>query len=82
MFFVEMQEKQPYIITSIMTQNLLKAGLKEYLTKTQNAVHSRMKQLHSRSTFKPINLKELDDNQRKIILESHMLLKKNRDHKI
>ena len=41
-----------------------------------------MKQLHLRKTSKPMHCKELDDNKRKSILESHMLLKQNKYSKI
>ena len=61
-----------------MTQLLLKSGLKEWVTKYQNAVHYYMKKLHSRNMFKPIHLKELEDTQRNSISESQMLLKQNR----
>ena len=41
-----------------------------------------MKQLHFIETFKPMCWKEIDDNHSKIVLESHMLLNKNRDGEI
>ena len=41
-----------------------------------------MKQLHFRNTFKPMHWKELDETQRKSILESHIFLKQKRDGKI
>ena len=40
MFFMKIQEEQPDIITEIMTQLFLKAGLKERGTKSHNYVHS------------------------------------------
>ena len=43
--FMLMQEKHPYVITSIMTQLLLKAELKEWVTKAHNNLNSYMKQL-------------------------------------
>ena len=45
-------------------------------------MHSDMKQLHFIETFKPMCWKEIDDNHSKIVLESHMLLNKNRDGEI
>ena len=36
-----------------------------------------MNQLNFRETSKPMHWKELDDTQRKSVLESHMFLKKN-----
>ena len=41
-----------------------------------------MSQVHFRDTFKLMNWKELDDAQRKIVLESHMFLNKNIDGKL
>ena len=65
-----------------MTQLFLKSVLKEWVTKYHNAVHYETKQLHFRNTLKQIYWKEMDDTQRKSILESHILLKKNRYGKI
>jgi hypothetical protein len=41
-----------------------------------------MKQLHFRDTFKPMHWHELNEEQKKTALESHMFLKKKRDGKI
>ena len=40
-----------------------------------------MKQLNSRNTFKSMHRKELENAQRKSVLESHMFLKQKRDGK-
>ena len=55
MLFMKSQEEQPYTMTVIMIKLSLKAGLKEWGTKSHNAVHSKMRQLHFRHTFKPIH---------------------------
>ena len=65
-----------------MKQLSLKARLKQWGTKSRNAVHSNMKKLYFINTFKPMNWKELEDAQRKIVLESHMFLNKNIDGKL
>ena len=82
MLFIKIQEENLDVITDIMTQISLKAGLKQLATKIHNYVHSNMSQVHFRDTFKPMNWKELDDAQRKIVLESHMFLNKNIDGKL
>mgnify|MGYP005605529959 FL=1 len=65
-----------------MTQLSLKSGLKEWGDKAYKAVHSEMKQLHFRNTFKPMQWKKLTEAQRQTVLESHMFLKEKRDGKI
>ena len=66
----------------IMTQLSLKVGLKTWGDRASEAVHSEMKQLHFRDTFQPKHWKDLDESQRKSVLESHMFLKEKRDGKI
>ena len=41
-----------------------------------------MKHLHFRDTFKPKHYRDLNEDQKKSILESHMSLKEKRDGKI
>ena len=67
MFFMKIQEEHLDVIIVIMTQLLLKEGLKWWGTKSHNTVQSEMKQLHFRYTLKPIHWKELDDTQRNIV---------------
>ena len=62
MILIKMQEEQPNTIKPIMTQHLLKPGLKEWETKYHNVVNSEMKQLHFRNNFKPIHWTELEKN--------------------
>jgi hypothetical protein len=82
MFYQSMVENQPDVVAAIMTQLSLKAGMKEWGKEAHKAVHSEMKQLHFRDTFKPMHWHELDEEQKKTVLESHMFLKKKRDGKI
>jgi hypothetical protein len=65
-----------------MTQLSLKAGMKEWGTDADKAVHSEMKQLHLRNTFRPMHWKQLNQDQKKTVLESHMFLKQKRDGSI
>jgi hypothetical protein len=74
-------QAEPDVVTAIMTQLSLKAGLKEWgETFTDN--QSDMKQLHFRNTFKPKHWRELSQVQRQTVLESHMFLKQKQDGKI
>jgi hypothetical protein len=72
----------PDVVACIMTQLSLKAGLKAWGTEAKEAVHSEMKQLHFRDTFKPMHWRDLTHQQRQTILESHMFLKEKRTGKI
>jgi hypothetical protein len=75
-------QEEPDIVATIMTQLSLKAGLKQWDGKAKEAVHSEMKQLHFRETFKPCHWSESRHTQRQSVLESHMFNKEKRDGKI
>jgi hypothetical protein len=72
-------EEQPDVVAAIMTQLSLKRGLKEWGAEAEEAVYSEMKQLHLRNTFRPMHPKDLTEEQRKCVLESHLFLKQKRD---
>ena len=76
MFLMKIQEEHTDTITVIMTQHLIRVRLKKWGTKAHNNVHPNTKKVHFRNTFKPMHSKELEDKQRKSVLESHMLLNK------
>jgi hypothetical protein len=83
MFFQQdIYQEEPDVVAAIMTQLSLKAGLKAWGTEAKEAVHSEMKQLHFRDTFKPMLSKELSHTQRQSVLESHMFLKEKRSGEI
>ena len=63
----------------IMTQISLKAGLNKWSKKGGGEVHSDMNQLHMRYMFILIHMKDLTKEQSNTTLESHILLKENRD---
>ena len=65
-----------------MTQLSLRAGLREWSTKAEEAARGEMKQLHMRGTFKPVKITDLSGTEKASILESHMFLKKKRDNSI
>ena len=81
-FYQHAIEDQPDVVAAIMTQLSLKAGLNQWGDKAREAVHSEMKQLHMRDTFQPLHWKDISEQERKTILESHMFLKLKRDGKI
>ena len=82
LFFQSMAENSPDVVAAIMTQLSLKVGLKQWGKKAHAAAHSEMKQLHMRDTFKPMHYRELNEAQKKSVLESHMFLKEKRDGKV
>ena len=81
-FCQHMFEEEPDAVAAIMTQLSLKRGMKEWGPEAETAVRSEMKQLHFRETFKPVHWKDLDQDQRKQVLESHVFLKQKRDGSI
>jgi hypothetical protein len=68
-------QAEPDVMAALMTQLLLKSGLKEWGDKAYMAAESEMKQLHFRNTFKPMHWSKLTDIQCQTVLESHMFLK-------
>ena len=81
-FCQHMFEEEPDAVAAIMTQLSLKRGMKEWGPEAEMAVRSEMKQLHFRETFKPVHWKDLDQDQRKQVLESHVFLKQKHDGSI
>ena len=71
-------QADPDVVAAIMTQLSLKAGLKEWGTEAYESAYSEMKQLHFRNTFKPKHWRDLTAEQKAMVLESHMFLKKKR----
>jgi hypothetical protein len=63
----------------IMVQYSMKAGMKQFKQRGEDAVSKELSQLHFRDTFEPINPKDLTDKQRQEVLESHLFLKEKRD---
>ena len=69
----------PESASVIMTQLSLKAGMKCLKVKGRSAAKSDMKQLHFRYTFKPNQYRDINEDQKKIILDSRIFLKEKRD---
>jgi hypothetical protein len=63
----------------IIVQYSMKAGMKQFKQRGEDAVSKELSQLHFRDTFELINPKDLTDEERKEVLESHLFLKKKRD---
>ena len=82
MYYWHAVNDQPDVVAAIMTQLSLKGGLKRWGTEARDAVHSEMKQLHFRDTFQPTHYRDLSEQERKMLLESHMFIKQKRDGKI
>jgi hypothetical protein len=76
------QANKPDVVAAIMTQLLLKSGLKEWGDKAYVATESEMKQLHFHNTFKPVHWSKLTDIQHQTVLEFHMFLKEKQNGKI
>jgi len=62
-----------------MTQLSLKAALRGWGSDAKNAAFSEAKQLHWRNSFKPVHRRDLTAEQKKQILESHMMMVQKKD---
>jgi hypothetical protein len=66
------------LVSTVLTQLSLKAALKQWGEDAHKAVEAEAKQLHWRNSFEPVHYKEIDEDQREQILESHVFVKKKR----
>ena len=80
----EENEDQNFILVAhyVMTQYSMKAGLKHFKERGEEAASAELKQLHWRDTFEPINPSDLTPEELKEVLESHMFLKEKRDQSV
>jgi hypothetical protein len=78
----DLYQADPDVMTAIMTQLSLKAGLKEWEEEAFMTAQYEMKKLHFRNTFKPKHCRELSQVQRQTVLESHMFIKQKWDENI
>ena len=65
-----------------MTQLSLNTSLTKWINKGILSVHSEMNQLHMRYMFVPLHGKDLTEEQRNTILESHIFLIEKTDGNI
>ena len=75
-------EDQLSVVSMIMTQLYLKAGLKTWGDKAKMTMRSEMKQLHMRHTLGSRHWHELSAKEKAEGLEYHMFLNLKRDGKI
>ncbi len=66
----------------VMTQLSLKAALKHWGEDAKIAEEVEAKQLHWCNSFEPVHYKEINEDQSKQILESHVFVKKKRSGQI
>ena len=69
-------------MATVLTQLSLKAALKQWGEDAKIAVEAEAKQLHWRNSFEPVHYKEIDEDQHKQILESHVFVKKKRSRQL
>ncbi len=67
------------IVGMVMAQVLLKAALKKWGRESEESVGKEIKQLHWRNSFTPMHWKSLTAEQRKKVLESHILVERKQD---
>jgi hypothetical protein len=72
----------PEVVTAVLTQLSLKAALKQWGEDAKAAVEAEAKQLHWRNSFKPVHWKDVTQEKRDQILESHVFVKKKRSGEI
>jgi len=75
-------EVEDYMIHVIMTQFLLKAGMKKFKECGKLAAMKELKQLHDMETFVPVDGNALTAKQRRMALASLMFLKEKRSGEI
>ena len=68
----------PDIVAAVLTQLSLKAALRQWGNDAKIAVEAEAKQLHWRNSFKPVHWKDIGEEKREQILESHVFVKKKR----
>jgi hypothetical protein len=69
-------------VATVLTQLSLKAALKQWGEDAKIAVEAEAKPLHWRNSFEPVHYKEIDEDQHKQILESHVFVKKKRSRQL
>jgi hypothetical protein len=70
------------VVAAIMLQLSMKAGITKWGEKANEAIQAEMYQLHMRDTFEPLRWEELNTDEKRKILESHLFLQGKRDGRI
>ena len=73
---------KPEVVIAIMLQFSFKSGLKEWRDKAHSASKINMNQMNIRNNFITMHRLDLTYEERQMVIESHILLKKKRDGKI
>jgi len=71
----QMDQQHALITYYCMTHLSMNAGLKRWKTKGESAVSDKLKQLHFRDTFEPLDPKTLSRQEQNQVLELHLFLK-------
>ena len=81
---IELGEHQfpPQVVELVLTQLMLKAAMKMWGNNATIAAEAEMKQLHWRNSFKPVRWNELTQQQKEMVLESHIFLTQKRTREI
>ncbi len=69
------------VVAAVLIQLLLKAALKQWGDDAKIAVEAEAKQLHWRNSFKPVHWKEIGEEKRDQILESHVFVKSTKSRR-
>ena len=73
---------QPQVVELILTQMTLKSALKAWGNAATVAAEAEMKQLHWRNSFRPVRWSSLTQQQKDMVLESHIFLTQKRTGEI
>jgi len=73
---------EPQIVEFILTQMTLKSALKAWGNAATVAAEAEMKQLHWRNSFRPVRWNGLTQQQKDMVLESHIFLTQKRTGEI
>ena len=68
----------PVILATVISQVSLKTATKLWLQDARSAAEAEIRQLHWRDSFKPVHWNDLSDKEKKMLLESHILVTKKK----
>ena len=74
-FFQELIEELPNAAAVIMAQLSIKAWMNSWKRKGRAAAKYDMKMLHFSDTFKPKHYRDINEDHKKSIIESHIFTK-------
>jgi hypothetical protein len=77
--FNEMQQNVTHRLHAFVQQFSLKAGLKKFGQRGHDAAYKKMKQLHQRAVFVPVDINSLTEKEKSMAMESLIFLTEKRD---